>query len=200
MSENSKTTKSRSANFVDFLRQLDRRAFAELRRSLGQAHSMSAIPYVEPFVASEESGWKRQMYYLVAGLLALVERPSEGPINQEHGKHQNAEANFGVSVAELYIKRERSGSIEQRFVRLLDADKEQLPNRMRQMVTLLHSQGLSIDWARLLDDLSAWRSDTRWVQHQWARSFYQKVAPPLTPTNQSNPSDGQDANSPEPQS
>ncbi|MCX7784073.1 MAG: type I-E CRISPR-associated protein Cse2/CasB [Meiothermus sp.] len=182
----------KSKNFVAFLRQLDRRAFAELRRSLREVPGdyVGAIRYVEPFTLGDTPPWVRQMYYLVAGLFAYVERPLEPgtsaaqPSAQKPG--DNLGKNLGDSMARLYVLKERSPSIEGRFIRLLDADGEQLAGRLRQTIALLKSNDIPVGWEQLLDDLCSWRSDQRSVQHRWARSFYQRVATE-TPTEESNP-------------
>lgn len=171
----------KEARFIAHLWRQDRKGFAELRRSLRElpGTSVAAIPYVERFTLGEPD-WTRRMYYLVAGLFCLAERPLEpGSAPPEpFGK------NLGDSMAQLYLKNERSGSTEQRFVRLLDADADRLADRLRQMVTLLHSQGVPIAWGLLLADLRYWRGETRSVQHRWARSFYGRAEDELdtTPT------------------
>lgn len=159
----------KEVRFITHLWRQDRKGFAELRRSLGEPPGMSvaAIPYVERFSLGEND-WVRCMYYLVAGLFCLVERPLEPRATPPEPYKKN----LGESMAQLYLMRDRSGSTEQRFVRLLDADAERLADRLRQNVTLLRSEGVPIGWDVLLNDLKFWRSENRRVQHRWARSFY----------------------------
>lgn len=163
----------KTEKFISFLWRLDRRGFAELRRGLRDepGRYVGAIPYVEPFTLGDTPPWVRQMYYLVAGLFAYVERPLEpgAPLPKP------LEQNLGESMARLYVLKEKSQSIEGRFIRLLDADDEQLVDRLRQTVTLLKSNDIPIGWERLLDDLGFWRSERRTVQYRWARSFYQRA-------------------------
>lgn len=169
----------KDARFIVHLWRQDRKGFAELRRSLGEPPGMSvaAIPYVERFSLSE-TDWTRQMYYLVAGLFCLVERPLEprAAPPEPFGK------NLGDSMAQLYLSNEKSGSTEARFVRLLDADADRLAGRLRQSVTLLRSKQIPIGWAVLLNDLRYWRGENRHVQHQWARNFYLKAEADLPET------------------
>jgi len=163
------------SNLIAFLWKLERKGFAELRRSLVDGQDLKAIPYVEPFVKNEGlRSIRRQMFYLVAGLFCLIERSID--LKQETTPQPRA-GNLGESIAQSYLKRERSGSIEKRFVALLDADLEQLPQRLRQMLTLLNADGVEVAWEQLLKDLCGWKSEERWVQHGWARSFYIKTAP-----------------------
>ncbi len=162
----------KEARFVAHLWRQDRKGFAELRRSLNEppGTSVAAIPYVERFSLGE-ANWTRQMYYLLAGLFCLVERPLEPRATppEPFGK------NLGESMARLYLINEKSGSTEARFVRLLDADAERLADRLRQTVTLLRSEQVPIGWEVLLTDLRHWRNENRFVQHRWARSFYLKA-------------------------
>lgn len=169
----------KEARFITHLWRQDRKGFAELRRSLGEPPgvSVAAIPYVERFSLGE-TDWTRRMYYLVAGLFCLVERPLE----PRAAPPEPFEKNLGDSMARLYLINEKSGSTEARFVRLLDADAERLADRLRQTVTLLRSQQVAIGWELLLADLRYWRSENRRVQHRWARSFYLRAEADSTET------------------
>jgi len=86
--------------------------------------------------------------------------------------------NLGASLGALWRSREASlkgsgQSIERRFSSLLDADEGQLSHRLRQIVTLLLSEGTArIHWPQLLNDLTYWNSRERYVQQRWARAFY----------------------------
>lgn len=163
----------------DFVRHLqvlhekDRAAIAILRRSLGFTPGAypPAYPYVERFVASEchAQDASRLALYTVAGLYAM---------HPQHGAHTLATA-----WAELMRKRDLSPSIEKRFINLLGADPENLPDYLRQIVSLLTSDGIAFDYATLLDDLSRWLNpylDPEWrdqIRQRWARDFYRALAP-----------------------
>jgi CRISPR system Cascade subunit CasB len=176
---------SRVTNFFTRLRGQDRAAFAELRRSLSfdpGTHAPS-FPFVESFVSDARGLWERQSFYLVAGLFALVERPLESTpatVAQDDAPEPSSEKvsrrSLGHAIAELYQARGQTRSIEARFVALLDADEEQLPNRLRQLVSLLRADGVRIHWETLLEDVLAWNHERRYVQQQWARDFYGQVS------------------------
>lgn len=140
---------------------------AYLRRSLSfdPGCYMPAFPYVERFVAAgkHEQDAARCALYLVAGLFAL--HPQQG------GK--------SLATALGTLMRERdSTSIEQRFIALLGADAENLPNYLRQAVSLLKADEMTLDYIALLDDLSRWLNpyaDPQWrdqIRQRWARDFY----------------------------
>ena len=159
---------------LEQLRERDRGALAALRHSLAFAPGgyPPAYPYVERFVAGErhaQDAWRLALY-VVAGLYAL---------HPKHGASSVA-ASLGL------LMRERgSASIEKRFVALLGADAENLPNYLRQIVSLLAAGDRSFDYAALLGDLSRWlnpRLDPDWrdqIRQCWARDFYRAVEKPV---------------------
>lgn len=147
------------------LNEADNKAKAVLRRSLAfePGQHVPAYPYVEPFV-KDDDGWRRAMHYLVAGLWAAhwCEGRS-GPLSP-----------LAKACAAHQLK-SGSASTERRFISLLDADREQLPHRLRQMTALLAEQ--PIDFDALLRDLLTWNYDDKRTQNAWARDFYRTLAP-----------------------
>jgi len=161
------------SEYIAWLEELnaqDTKVRAVLRRSLAFDPSthIPAYPYVEPFLKGEAEGWRRQMHYLVAGLWAAHWR--EG--------HAGALASLAKACA-LHQLASGSASTERRFIHLLDADREQLPHRLRQMVALLNVQ--PIDFQSLLNDLLYWNSAEKRTQNAWARTFYRTLTPIETP-------------------
>lgn len=144
----------------------DTKVRAVLRRSLAfdPGTHIPAFPYVEPFLKGEAEGWRRQMHYFVAGLWAAHWR--EG---------RTGAATSLAKACALHQLASGSASTERRFIHLLDADREQLPHRLRQMVTLLNAQ--SIDFQSLLNDLLYWNSAEKGTQNAWARAFYRALSP-----------------------
>jgi CRISPR system Cascade subunit CasB len=56
---------------------------------------------------------------------------------------------------------------------LLDASLDEMPFRLRQAVRMLaQHEGARVDWRWLLVHLNAWDHPHRWVQKQWARSYF----------------------------
>lgn len=192
---------SSPAVFIDSLRRLGQRDLGKvaiLRRSLGgePGEDVRAFPLVERHLPSEYP-WDRTVYYLVAGLWATVNtasviaRGGDAPEAEDQAPPDGAaepkaltltergrpeRRSFGRAVARMYRQRNGTESIEQRFVALLDADEEQLPHHLRQMVQLLKAEdGIPIYWVELLGDLRQWNRDERWVQQRWGRAFYREV-------------------------
>ena len=162
-------------SFITYLRVLkdrDRGALAHLKRSLGfdPGAYPGAYPYVERFVGADKHAddpWRRALY-LSAGLFAL------------HSVHREG-MSFATALGRVGRSRE-SGSIEQRFIALLGAEPESLPNLLRQSVSLLAAEGQGCDYTSLLDDLARWldpfRPETRdQLRQRWARDFYRAYDP-----------------------
>ncbi len=155
---------SKSESFVTHLRSLaerDRGALAILRRALAfkPGRFPGAFPFVEPFTVGE-GGWSREAHYLAAMLFALHPHHTDDP-----------RASLG-RVLSVLAQRRGSGSLEARFVALLDADEDQIADRLRYAVSLLASEDIPVNYIRLLDDLRFWRSEERTVQVRWAQDFY----------------------------
>lgn len=153
---------SKFINWLEDLNQRDTKVRAVLRRSLSFAPGeyVPAFPYVEPFLNDDMTRWQREVFYLVAGLWAAHWR--EG--------RPGAPQTMGHACA-IHQSVSGSTSTERRFITLLDADPDQLPHRLRQMVALLKEQPLDFD--TLLTDLFYWNNDQKRTQHAWARDFYQ---------------------------
>ena len=152
------------SGFIEWLEKLnekDTKIRAVLRRSLFflPGRFVPAYPYVEPFIKNEDKSWRRESYYLVAGLWAAHWREDQRGQPMSLGK-----------ACAVYQTASGSTSAERRFITLLDADSEQLPHRLRQMVALLKEQ--SIDFDDLLKGLLFWNDDQRRTQNNWARDFY----------------------------
>lgn len=184
---------SREASFIRHLRQKSEPAdLARLRRGRADP-GQQVVPVVEGFLGriqnEREDGWERTCYYLVAGLWASSvswsdlkvrsqAEEEEEPAQAEEGPVEAGyRRTLGHAMAQLYLARGQSPSIEGRFVALLDANEEELPYRIRQMVRLLETEdGIRIHWAELLRDLLAWNRERKPVQQKWARAFYRAVS------------------------
>jgi CRISPR system Cascade subunit CasB len=150
--------------WLEGLNEKDTKVRAVLRRSLAfdPGIYVPAYPYVEPFVKDEDNPWRREMHYLVAGLWAAHWR--EGRIG--------APMSIGKACG-TYQMTNGSASTERRFINLLDADADQLPHRLRQVMALLKEQ--TIDFDDLLKGVSYWDDDQKRTQTTWARDFYRNI-------------------------
>lgn len=163
-----------SEEFIKYLQKLakdDRGAIAALRRSLGFAPGAypPAFPSIERFaVKGDDTPWQRQALYLTAGLFAM------------HPHHAESQSLAAV-LARVMTQKKKPG-IERRFIALLATEPEELPDHLRQVVSLLVADRTAIDYAALHDDLRRWleprgfeRRDE--LRQRWARAFYRAAVP-----------------------
>lgn len=160
--------------WLEGLNEKDSKIRAVLRRSLAfdPGAFAPAYPYVEPFVKDEDNSWRREMFYLVAGLWAAHWREGRIGAPMSIGK---ACAVFDREKRKNMSQddRRKTSSTEHRFVTLLDADSDQLPQRLRQMIAVLKEQ--TIDFDDLLRRLLYWNDDQKRTQNTWARDFYRNL-------------------------
>jgi CRISPR system Cascade subunit CasB len=154
-------------------------ALAALRRGLGKpsADASEMFPYVVPFIGDHMSLRRQDDYFLVASLFAAHQIIWPHPSEQQHAGERT---NLGASFHRLAIA-VNSSSIEQRFVALLNAEREDLPDHLRHAISLLKSRDIPVDWLQLLLDLRGWDWDSRSVQRSWALAFWH-TAPTVTPS------------------
>jgi CRISPR system Cascade subunit CasB len=153
----------------DLVTQKNLAALAALRRAVGRepGQAMEPYRYLGRWLANGRPALE-DACFLVAGLFAMhrLSWPDDG-----QGPH-----NLGASFYRLKEKT-NSGSVEQRFVALLNCHDDDLASHLRQAVSLLKAHEVPVDWAELLRDVQRWRSEQRWVQRRWARSFWSEAAP-----------------------
>lgn len=165
---------SRFIEELERMNEKNSKVRAVLRRSLtfDPGCFPPAYPYVEPFVKDESNFWPREMYYLVAGLWAMHWRERRSGVPMPIAV---ACASFDSEKRKKLSRddRKKMTSTERRFISLLDADRDQLPYRLRQMLALLREH--SIDFESVLRGLLYWNDDQKRTQNQWARNFYRHI-------------------------
>lgn len=139
----------------------DRAMLAALRRGLGQlpGDAPEMLPYVVPF--SSKSRWTERVAFLVASLYAL------------HPEHISR-GNMGAHVRQIDPQGDNSDAIERRFTALMRIEPDDLDAPLRQMVSLLKSKDIAINWHELMSDLLAWNDPEkrRKVTLRWANAFW----------------------------
>lgn len=147
------------SKFIEFLykfeRGEDRGPLAKLRRCLGREDTPTpeALRLLGPFLS--ERTHDVHNYFIVAALFASH--------SQLGGK-----GNFGKSFRDVGDH----DSAQKRFMALLDSDREDLPHRLRQAVSLAKSKNVPLDWLQLLADLGHWDHPKRFVQFDWAKGYW----------------------------
>lgn len=180
---------TREGRFVGYLHSLVEReelaALAALRRGLGKEPGTAPemYPYVVPFVG-DITPTQQAPYYLVAALFAWHQKdwPSDDP--QRDNRNRN---NLGASLARLRQEQARDrgdavpdqgDSTERRFVAMLSSSREDMPYHLRQMIGLLRTKEVPVNWLQLLYDIRFWDSDdSRIVQQRWASAFWSQTTP-----------------------
>jgi CRISPR type I-E-associated protein CasB/Cse2 len=98
---------------------------------------------------------------LVAGLFGYA-----------HDDVENAPGvTLGTALRDLFEKRENE-SLERRFMALLNADAEHMPGHLRQSISLLKAEKISLGWERLLTDVCHWDASGKPVQKTWIQDYY----------------------------
>ena len=150
--------------FIAYLEELhtsgNRGALAQLRKGLGKKPGtvMEMYPYIVPWIKDDTYPWDEYVRYIVASLFA------SHPKSDGHG-------NLGMALRKVK-NTTGSESIEARFVTLLDAHPDDLHNHLRHAVSLSQSKDIPIYWNQLFLDLLAWNHPQRYVQKNWAKSFW----------------------------
>jgi len=124
-------------------------------------------PHIIPWLPTGQPWWTHydeDVCYTVAALFAA--HPAPG-----------GRGSLGAAMHRLAQKQDRT-SLERRFVALLAAPREDLPERLRHSVSLLAANGVPVDWLELANDLRNWSRPQRFVQRQWARDFWARPEGP----------------------
>ncbi|WP_162908063.1 type I-E CRISPR-associated protein Cse2/CasB [Allorhizocola rhizosphaerae] len=157
-----------------------RRALARLRRSFaGPRQQAEAYDIVFPHDPPQA---EQELWLLVAGLFALH-------------PHGNTAKGRTVGGAMRLLADERV-STQRRFTQLLCVDRQHLPYHLRQMIQLLRSDDVAIDYHRLLADLvliDSGREAAHKVRLRWARDYYRP-----RPQDSRSSTTGDDADADEP--
>lgn len=159
----------------------EREIIAHFRESVRTGSPIEIFKYIQKFfdeLPEDLSRFERtkieDSYLLVAGLFGLY------PSISRHKADKYS--NLGTSLSEY--EKEISGGkgkpsddqkisgTERRFLGLLRANEEDLPQYLRQTIQLLESKKISINWLQLLKDVRNWSSDKKFVQRSWAREFW----------------------------
>jgi CRISPR system Cascade subunit CasB len=158
----------RFVGHLEWLREKgDRAKLAALRRALGKEPltAAQAWPIVMPYVPEHASEPVERIYFLVGALFALHQQ------SWPRAEGDRAPHDFGASMRLLAERRPGRG-VERRFAALLASDEDTVAEHLRHSVALLKSDGVPIDWRRLISDLRCWSEPLQRSKRQWARSFW----------------------------
>lgn len=141
-----------------------RATLAILRR--GMQNRLSQITPVEMFPAlSQEFFLADESHELPGMMIASLYA------NVHKSVIQTDNASLGRSLRELAKKRQ-SGSLELRVMAMLKADLEHLPGHLRQLLSLLETEEIGLDWNLLLLHVFNWEHPEGYVQKRIVRDYY----------------------------
>lgn len=138
-----------------------------LRR--GWAQPLALYPIIAPFLPLPPTQRTEDVSLLVARLFGRYPKLGHLP--------------FAIALREAALRRS-GGTIEKRLTAILAAPFADLPEHLRNTISLLAAEGLSLDWYRLMDDLLRWDADGQPVQRAWARAYWstdERPSPQQTP-------------------
>jgi CRISPR system Cascade subunit CasB len=149
----------RVIEFCERLSQLDPGDRARLKRNAGRTLSDShkVMGLFFRLLPPNVPRLQEDTYFMIATLYPLAESCDKG--------------NLGNALRQARDPKYAQG-LDRRIQVLLDANQEQLAFRLRQAIHFLHGQRVPVNWPRLLHDLLRWDSPKRYVQEQWARTYF----------------------------
>jgi CRISPR type I-E-associated protein CasB/Cse2 len=154
------TISSQVRLFVERLGQLEAGDRARLKRNAGRtlAEGRNVLGLFFRLLPSGVPERDYETYFLVATLYPLTEG--------------NGANDLGQSLRRARQTAGSAAGLDRRVEILLDADRTQLPFRLRQAIHFLHSNRVRVNWPQLLADLLRWNFPSRSVQQRWARSYF----------------------------
>ncbi|ANN17249.1 type I-E CRISPR-associated protein Cse2/CasB [Amycolatopsis orientalis] len=140
-----------------------RQALARLRRSLTGSRQQTAA--YEIVFRHDPPESEQEVWLLVAGLFATHPQPA-----------RRGHRSLGSSMRALREK--RGDAAARRFEQLLGRERDVLPHHLRQIVRLLASDDIPVNYSSLLDDLvvlmgEGYRDNSAHrIRLRWARDFH----------------------------
>ena len=166
-----KEKKDFDETFINSLSSISKGDLAVLKRNAGLSISESRGVFqifyrIYPYSGQPgDNIYNEEIYYLVATLFGH----NQNPIKKG--------SDFGTTMK--YVnKTKKSSGIDKKMSALLDSSFEygrsdgDLPYRLTQLVKLANSCNVGVDWICLLKDLKRWSHPNRFVQRNWAKSYF----------------------------
>lgn len=157
-------------SFIGRLEKLDTGGKARLRRNAGRslAESRGVLGLFYRLLPADVPAYDHERYFLIATLFPLA----------ANGNPRD----LGATLRRARTPTNRRG-LDRRVEILLDADEEQLRFRLRQAVRFARSNRVAVNWTALLRDVLRWERPGRYVQRQWAQSYFGAPQPRNAPSS-----------------
>ena len=142
-----------------------RGTLAMLRRGLGKepGEDANVMRYVVPWFPADAGQWAERPYFTVGPLFAL--HPQAGGIGD-----------MGSHFRQVQKGKQSEEAVERRFTALLNAHEDELAWHLRQAVSLCKANQVPVNWHAIFRDVRGWSHPNRWVQRNWARSFWGRTS------------------------
>jgi CRISPR type I-E-associated protein CasB/Cse2 len=150
----------------------DRARLSSLRRGLGQPPGavLEASRVVEHLLDEDDPPWTEDTLYIIGSLFAFHPLPYTGDRWHNMGDHFRA----------LYPEGEDPPpNVERRFLASLSSEPDDLPDMLRQAISLLKSKSVPVNWLQLFEDVRQWldrRSEgadkRQEIRLRWSRRFW----------------------------
>jgi len=144
--------------------QTDNALAAALRRADNPATEYQSWEYLAAFNIDLEKPWQRLPFACIAAAVARAKLESNGS------------AGIGRALAACYEDGNESDQAKARLRRLLACDSvEECCRILRPMFSLIDSKAkVTLDYARLLDELLKFHWDSQQIKARWAQDFYRR--------------------------
>lgn len=152
--------------FVGRLEQLTAGERAQLKRHAGKTlnESPKVMALFFQLLPHGIGKFNEPWFFLIA---------THYPLAEPRKEDQDTRTSFGLSLRTARARaKQNAEGFDRRFAALLDADENQLPFRLRQLISLHKSTDTQVAWGALLNDLTNWTHPGRFVQENWARHYY----------------------------
>lgn len=175
-----RTPSPKHQGFADWLARLvkkeDRGTLAALRRGLmlDEERLFQLYGSLPPSFLVGLAPGEERLYLMVAALFAS--HPESFPERALGERRRNLGdslrllaqvKNPGASAEDML-----PDSLKRRVEALLAAPRDEVFGHLRQIIGLLNTEAVPVDWAMLLHDLREWERDGHLVQWEWSRAFY----------------------------
>lgn len=150
----------------------DRASLASLRRGLGQPPG--AVPettrIVEHMLDEDDRDSTRNALYIVAPLFAFH------PLSEGEDRWSNMGSHFRALIGD---SAEPPANVERRFMAVMSSEPDDLPDTLRQAISLLKSRSVPVNWRNLfvdvqclLDSRPEGEQKRQDVRLRWSRNFW----------------------------
>ena len=166
MSELNVKYENKEANFVNYIIQRclsNKGTAAALRRADNPNTEYQSWEYLAPFVDLDKT-WQREPFALVAASIAKAKIEING------------KAGIGQAIASCYDDGNNIDQAKAKLRRLLACDSvEETCRILRPLLSLIESKtNLTLDYAKLLQQLMRFNWSQELIKSQWAQDFYNK--------------------------